>query len=85
MDAAELERLILKKLAEQPVTFMTPEPHLLNECRVQCGQAITKDIFAARLAALKDKAQVIGIPGDDYTRWKIAANGEARLAQLAQG
>jgi hypothetical protein len=82
MDAAALERLILKKLSEQPGNLMMPEPHLLNECRVQCGQAIATDIFAARLDALKQRAQVIGIPSDDYTRWKIAANGLARLAEL---
>lgn len=82
IDPKQLERTILLVLADQPANVMQPQPTLHNEVMARLNRGVTNADFEARLIALQNKNQIIGVSGDDYTRWKISPNGHARLAEL---
>jgi len=82
IDPQLLERTILQVLADQPSNLMLPQPTLHSEVMARLNRAVTNTSFAQRLADLQNQHQIIGIEGSDYTRWKIAANGQARLHEL---
>ncbi len=77
---AATERVVLAVLAEAG-DLLTPEPQLLREVIAQSATGVTRSDLKAVLGRLDGKHQVIGITGDDYTKWKISAAGKARLAE----
>jgi len=77
---AATERVVLGVLAEAG-DMLTPEPQLLREANFQSATPITRADLKAVLGRLEARQQVIGISGDDFTKWKISANGKARLAE----
>lgn len=57
------------------------EPVLLADVRVRSARPIEKTEFTATLRQLGDKNQVLCLAREDGALWKIAPNGEARLAE----
>lgn len=80
MSTSADERLVLSILADAG-DLMSPEPQLWLEANAQSGTPITRTDLKSVLQRLEKKQQVIGISGEDYTKWKISANGKARLAE----
>ena len=74
------ERLVLRVLADLG-GHMIAEPKLLTPVNDLSATPVTRDDLRQILRTLDGKHQVIGITGDDYTKWKISANGLARLAE----
>ena len=74
------ERIVLSVLADFGEN-MTAEPRLLAPVNEISATPVTRDDLRQVLRTLDNKRQVIGISGDDYTKWKISANGRARLAE----
>ncbi len=78
MNVKELAILIVLRAAGDA---MTPEPSLFIPANRESPTPITRTDLGQILQVLEGKQQVIGIPGDDYTKWKISARGLARLAE----
>ncbi len=77
-----LERTILLILNES-YPGMVRGKRLYSETNVQHPEAVTRADFDRALAALQQKdggAQIVGVSGDDDTKWRITAEGIARLA-----
>ena len=76
-----LERTILAVLNDVH-PHMMPDRQLFGEVNLAHAVATTRADFDARLVALQHHeggAQIVGIAGDDTTRWKITPEGRARL------
>lgn len=74
-----LERVILQALADVHPNMM-PERTLLGDVVVRSADIPTQTAIRGSLNALETKRQVVGIPTDDGTKWKITPEGQARLA-----
>ena len=78
----QLERTILSVLRDA-LPHMMPEPQLFAEVNLSHHTGVTRADFNVRLAVLEQSeggAQIVGIATPDLTRWKITAEGLARLA-----
>ncbi len=79
MANADLERIILQSLGDVHPNMM-PERTLLADVVVRSPDVPTQTAIRRSLSDLEGKRQVVGIPHDDDTRWKISPAGQARLA-----
>lgn len=79
---AALERIILRVLSDAH-PLMKRERTLLADVQVESDEAVTKATFLKSMSDLENKqggAQVVGVQTEDGTKWKITAEGLARLA-----
>jgi hypothetical protein len=80
----EIEITILCVLDEASPN-MVREKRLLADVNVESDNVVTKADFDRALRDLQTKeggAQIVGIGGEDGSKWKITPEGKARLATL---
>lgn len=78
-----LELLILSTLRDGGAA-MTPERALHSAVNAASLTPVTRSDLTGALVALEERRQVIGVGTDDGTKWKLAAAGQARLAEANQ-
>lgn len=80
MNDAQNQRIILQELA-QTAEFLMPESSLHTFVNLRLPQPLTGTELSAALRSLESKLQVISVRHEDQLKWKITANGKARLAE----
>lgn len=76
-----LERLILAQLAAV-APHMRTEDSLYLEVNTASPVPITRTTLISALQALQQRAQITRVFNDDGARYRIAPEGQARLAEL---
>ena len=76
-----LERLILAQLAAV-FPHMVTEDSLYIEVNTASAVPVTRVSLISALQALQQRSQVTRVGGDDGARFRIAPEGQARLAEL---
>lgn len=82
MNHGQIERTILRILSEAHPNMMRSNV-LCAETQVSVTDTLTKADFEARIRALENAAggaQIVGVTVDGITKYRITAEGLARLA-----
>ena len=77
------EIIILQQLATAPQGLLTPEPSLHAFVNMALAVPITQGELRSNLASLESLRHVTGLTHEGVCKWKITANGRARLQEVA--
>lgn len=81
MKTVALERLLLTTLADCGDAMLL-EITLWRNVNAASPVGVPRADLISALRSLEERRQVVGVITDDGTKWKIAAAGRARLAEI---
>ena len=83
MTPEQIELILLKELKKAPGECLTPEPSLSSFVNLMADEPLTLTEFRTTLQTLENNRQVVSVRHEGILKWKITANGRARLAENA--
>jgi len=81
MTPEQTELIILGEMGKAPGECLTPEPSLYSFVNLMADEPLSLTEFRGRLNALEEKRQAVSARHEGILKWKITANGRARLAE----